>query len=190
MERLSGAPPSRMKGILEAIAFAKRVLGITGLDACINRRRCMGVAAGTDMHMESNPLSVAQLKILHETLRSDEEPWDKAFAGMVLLCAYAETNMGVFNIWNVQWGSQDCKSHAIASSGFASCRRVNGIVTDPWGEDWISVRNLLGIQSLKMFPLMPSPDSNGDATVRPLNTAEAKAWMHLLLRKNGCTLEG
>ena len=33
--------------------------------------------------------------------------------------------------------------------------------------------------SLEQYPLMPAPDVNGVATVRPLNTSECKAWMRL-----------
>ena len=70
-----------MRGILEAITFAKHVLGITGLDECINSRRCLGVANGKYTHAikQSNPLSVVNLKVFHETLRKDPEPWNRAF---------------------------------------------------------------------------------------------------------------
>ena len=62
-ERVAGAPPSRMKGILEAIVFATHTLGISKLDECINSRRCMGVSTGSGMHIikQGSPLTVKHL---------------------------------------------------------------------------------------------------------------------------------
>ncbi len=62
-EVVARAPPSRMKGILEAIVFAKHILGISKLDECINSRRCMGVSTGRGKHIikQGNPLTVKHL---------------------------------------------------------------------------------------------------------------------------------
>ena len=35
-----------------------------------------------------------------------------------------------------------------------------GVTSDRWGEQWLKVRHMLGIESLSTYPLMPAPDSN------------------------------
>ena len=86
-ERESGAAPSRMKSVLEACVFSRHILGVTEMDAIINSRRCSGTTASDvgKVIRQSTPLTVDQLKLLHQTLSSDEEPWNRAFAGMCFI---------------------------------------------------------------------------------------------------------
>ena len=89
-DRESGAAPSRMKSVLEACVFARHILGVTEMDQIIHSRRCSGTTA-SDLNKvikQSTPLTVDQLKLLHQVLSLDTEPWNKAFAGMCLFCIY------------------------------------------------------------------------------------------------------
>ena len=42
---------------------------------------------------------------------------------------------------------------------------------------------LCGVGNKATYPLMPSPDDQGQATVRPLSTQEASKWLNLLLKQ-------
>ena len=91
--RDSGAAPSRMNAVLEACVFARDVLGVVQLEPIIKSRRCSGTAAA-NIHntiKQSTPLTVEQLKKLHDVLSNDVEDWNKAFAGMTLFCVYARS---------------------------------------------------------------------------------------------------
>ena len=92
-ERDSGAAPSRMNAVLEACVFARDVRGVVQLEPIIKSRRCSGTAAA-NIHntiKQSTPLTVQQLKKLHDVLSNDVEDWNKAFAGMILFCVYARS---------------------------------------------------------------------------------------------------
>ena len=144
--------------------------------------------------------------MFHEVLQTDEEPWNRAFAGMVLFCAYARSRwsdaqhreqliedrdeLGSLQYLECSTGiHKTVKAIQLRHPFLPLVAPANGIVTEPWGEHWFSVRQTLGIYNLELFPLMPAPDMNGDATVLPLGTAEAKAWLHMLLTKGGCKLD-
>ena len=70
VERESGAPPSRLKGFIEAVTFCRRVLGVLEFEGITASRRCQGVAALDVSHkiQQAEPLSVKQLEILHNVL--------------------------------------------------------------------------------------------------------------------------
>ena len=200
-ERESGAAPSRMKSVLEACVFSRHILGVIEMDAIINSRRCSGTTA-SDVHRvikQSTPLTVDQLKLLHQVLSSDEEPWNRAFAGMCLFCIYARSR------WNDAQHSQQLledrdqegtlaflEAHtAVHKTARALQLRhvflplvspAIGVTSDIWAEQWLESRKLLDIEDLKEFPLMPSPSSSGEATVRALSTAEAGSWLRMLLK--------
>ena len=81
-ERDSGAAASRMKSTLEACVFARHVLGVTQFDSIIDSRRCSGTAA-SNIHKtirQSTPLTVDQLRKIHDILSNDPEEWNRAFA--------------------------------------------------------------------------------------------------------------
>ena len=101
-ERESGAAPSRMKSVLEACVFSRHILGVTEMNPIISSRRCSGTTASdvNKVIKQSTPLTVDQLKLLHQVLSSDEEPWNRAFAGMCLFCIYARSR------WNDAQHSQ------------------------------------------------------------------------------------
>ena len=89
-ERKAGAPASRLKSLIEALTFTKHMFGISSLDACINSRRCTGVAMRPldQVLKQAPPLQVVHIRAIHEVLASDEEPWNRCLAGMVLFCIY------------------------------------------------------------------------------------------------------
>ena len=167
-----------MKAVLEACVFSRHILGVTEMDSIINSRRCSGTAASdvNKVIKQSTPLTVAQLKLLHQVLSSDKEPWNRAFAGMCLFCIYARSR------WNDAQHSQQLledrdqggtlaflEAHTAAhkTARALQLRHVFlplvspaiGVTSDIWAEQWLESRKLLEIEDLKEFPLMPSPSS-------------------------------
>lgn len=53
-----------------------------------------------------------------------------------------------------------------------------GVGEHNWAENWRTARANLCIEDLATYPLMPSPDDQGQATVRPLSTQEASKWLN------------
>ena len=89
--RASGAPPSRGKGILEAIAFVRYTMGILECDSLLKGRRCWGAATSDAPlnRMQSSPLQVHELEKLHYILEHDQDKWNRLFCGTVLFMTYA-----------------------------------------------------------------------------------------------------
>ena len=93
-EKDSGAAPSRMNAVLEACIFARDVLGVVQLEPIIKSHRCSGTAVTNIQNTmkPSTPLTVEQLKKLHNVLSNDVENWNKAFASITLfLCVCQES---------------------------------------------------------------------------------------------------
>ncbi len=74
VERNNNAPPSRLKGIFEALVFARHVLEFQHL---IDSRRCLGACGNDPFHIvkQASPLTVKQLCKLHSVLENGEEDW-------------------------------------------------------------------------------------------------------------------
>ena len=84
--RRTGAPPSRGKGILEAIAFVRYTMGILECDDLLRGRRCWGAVTSDAplQRTQASPLSVKELERLHHVLEHDGDLWNRMFSGTVL----------------------------------------------------------------------------------------------------------
>ena len=89
--RRTGAPPSRGKGILEAIAFVRYTMGILECDELLRGRRCWGAVTSDAplQRTQASPLSVKELERLHHVLEHDGDLWNRMFSGTVLFMVYA-----------------------------------------------------------------------------------------------------
>ena len=202
-EKSRGAPSSRMKGVLEALTFVRHILGIEKLDTCITSRRCMGAASSRESIVvkQASPLKVSHVCCFHKSLMEDPDIWNRVFCGMVLFCAYSRSRWSDAQHSESLIADRDENGELFyleASVGIHKTARaihlrhqflplvapVNGIAEEPWGEKWLNDRLDLGVSDLKVFPLMPAPDDQGIATVRPVSTSEAKDWMHMILKKH------
>jgi hypothetical protein len=201
VERSMGAPCSRLKGYIEALTFCRHVLGVTEFDSVTVSRRCQGVAA-LDVHhkiKQSEPLTVKQLTMLHRVLFEDGEIWNRVFAGMLLFCVYARSRWS-----DAQHGEKlledvgsngECAYIEVSTGVHKTAKALQlrhmylplvapceGVTEGNWGAELCRVRRELGIHELSEFPLMPSPNAQREATVRPLSTSEAGSWMRDLLQ--------
>ena len=146
----------------------------------------------------ASPLTVAQLKYLHQRLEEDSDLWHKAFIGMTLFCCYGRSRWSdsqhcermitdYDDDGNLMYIECETAVHKTARSlqmkyiFWPLVAPCVGITNRNWGQVWLAVRKQLGIESLSDWPLMPSPDGAGCPTVRPLSTAEAGNWLRMLL---------
>ena len=56
-----------------------------------------------------------------------------------------------------------------------------GVSEVPWVDQWLSLRDSMGIKMPPEHAVMPAPGSDGMATRRPLSATEAGAWLRKLL---------
>ena len=201
-QREAGAPPSRLKSLLEAITFVRHIFGVTALEHCVKSRRCMGVATPKELEItkQAPPLRVEHLKALHHVMENEEDPWNVAFTGMVLFCVYGRARWGdAQHSTRVEW-DMDSEGNLCfvecATAVHKTCRALNmkhsflpltapglGISANNWATSWRRARLELGIENLSEYPLMPAPDELGHPTIRPLSSNEACGWLTLLLRQ-------
>ena len=89
--RSDGAPPSRGKGILEAVAFVRYTMGIVECDELLKGRRCWGAATSDEplQRKQASPLHVKELERLHHLLEHDADGWNRLFCGTMLFMIYA-----------------------------------------------------------------------------------------------------
>lgn len=200
VERSQGAPPTRLKGYMEALTFARHVLGVVEFQDIIVSRRCQGVASIDVAHktLQAFPLAVKHLEVLHGVLEHGEDSWDRLFCGMVLFCVYARARWSDAQHGELFTEDKDKKGELsfveIATGVHKTAKSLQlkhqflpltapcvGVVEQNWGLLWVSVRKELGVHNLATYPLMPAPDSQGMPTVRPLQSSEAGAWLRSLI---------
>ena len=194
------APASRLKAYFESIVFSRYVVGVESLQNIVSSRRCLGAALKTALTCprQATPFTVEQLCKLHEILRTGEELWDRAMCGMILFCTYGRSRWSDSQHAEGLLQDRDAEGTLhfleIKSAVHKTARALHlrhmflpvaapamGVTSDRWGEQWLKVRHMLGIESLSTYPLMPAPDSNLEPTERPVSTSEAKRWIQYLL---------
>ena len=57
-----------------------------------------------------------------------------------------------------------------------------------WVSNWLAARDLLQAPLSEGYPIMPAPNTAGEATKRPITTKEVAEWIRLLLRRGGIAL--
>lgn len=198
---------ARLQGVIEALNFCQRVLDIPELSGLTCSRRCAGVAASQrgGVKRQAAPFKVEELLVLHRIVCSqDENLWDRIFSGSVLIMVYSRSrwsdlqraesmvidrdNAGVLHYLEGIISSHKCVHSAVFKNVFlhavAPCL---GVVDDQWAEQWLSCRTSMNLEVGKL-PLMPSPDTSGVPTRRPLSTTEMGLWVRHLLVKAGCAI--
>eukprot|EP00435_Cladocopium_sp_Y103_P031447 s3503_g8.t1 len=129
-----------------------------------------------------------------------QTPWNVAFCGMVLFCVYgrarwSDAQHSQFIEWDADSDGNLCFVEC-STAVHKTCRSLNmrhaflpvtaigkGVTDSCCAAYWQRSRLELDIEDLSVFPLMPAPDEGGAPTVRPLSTAEAGKWLHLILQQ-------
>ena len=203
VERNNDSPPSRLKGIFEAIVFARHVLGVVEFQHLIDSRRCLG-ACGNDhgrIIKQAIALTVRQVEKLHSVLENGTEQWDKLFSGMALYCIYARARWAdAQHAEKIIYDFSEDGSLAYIETSVAvhkTARAMNlrhqflplvapatGLAGGNWGLLWKEVRDHFNLP-LEYQPLMPAPDEQQRPTIRPLSSEEAGRWLRYLLQPTG-----
>ena len=203
VERNNNSPPSRLKGIFEALVFSRHVLGVVEFQHLIDSRRCLGACGNDPFHIvkQASPLTVKQLVKLHSVLESGDEDWDRLFAGMALYCIYARSRWAdAQHAEEIIYDFSHDGSMAYIETPVAvhkTARAMNlrhqflplvapatGVTGANWGLQWKEVRDRFNL-SLEYQPLMPAPDGQFKPTIRPLGSDEAGRWLRYLLQPSG-----
>ena len=199
-ERNTGAPVSRLHGYNQAINFCLHILGATELQSCADSKRCLGAAKSDQPRdrVQSSPLKVVELQKIHDTLHNSSSLWTSYFCGCVLLCTYArarwgdlmrsekllldEDDDGILRYVEVHVGRHKTMHAQQHKHAFLPMVAPSlGIDPKPWADRWVQLREELKIRSPPNHAIMPAPDQWGNVTDRPLETAEAGAWLRKVL---------
>lgn len=198
-ERAKGAPPSRLKSYLEALAFCFHVFSMSELREVVASKRLHGctIPAVPTCVTQAAPLTIEELTKVHGILQ-DQCDWNSVFAGAVLFVVYSRAR------WADAMHSHSLlpdvdesgitryleATSAVHKTMHASIYRhrmlplvapAEGVVKTPWVDRWMEVRKHLNIRMPPDHALMPAPSSGGQPTQRPLSATEAGAWLRKLL---------
>ena len=198
--RDEGKPASTRKAVLEAITFARFVLGIPELALLGESKRCHGSARRRDFkaRVQASPFTVDELCKLHKILFEDPEPWNQLMAGSLLFCTYARVrweDLEHADALLVDKGEDGLAAYIEAGVGVHKTMGAKlmkgqllplvapatGVVEGNWVEQYMRVRRSMGVKDPPEGPIMPAPDRQGAPTVRSLDSDEAGAWARLLL---------
>jgi hypothetical protein len=197
--RASGAPPSRGKGILEAIAFVRYTMGILECDNLLKGRRCWGAATSDEplSRMQSSPLQVQELEKLHYILEHDQDRWNRLFCGTVLFMTYARARWSdAQHAVSILFDRYEGNIHyvEILTGHHKTMRALQhrhqllpliapavGVTNQNWASPWETVRLEMGVDMDKGYPLLPAPLDNGELGRRALDSQEAGKWLRALL---------
>ena len=205
--RRQGAPASRSKGILEAIAFVRFTMGIVECDALLRGKRCWGAATSdAPLHRnQASPLQVKELEKLHSVLENSTDIWDKMFSGTVLFVVYSRA----------RWSDAQHGASVVFDEDFGEIHYVEvltglhktmralqhrhqflplvapavGVTKQNWGALWKQVRSELCIDFAQGHALMPAPLEDGTPGKRALDSQEAGKWLRSLLLLDDGNLE-
>ena len=162
---------------------------------------------GETVLKQSDPFTVEQLATLHGVLHDRTSLfWDRLVSGAALVAVYTRSRwMDMQHTDEVVMdpNSEDPvfvelktkefktkKANAWRGGVMAAVGPAIGVVQGNWARTWWELRQQLGVQLGPDAPLMPAPDSEGSATVRPLSTAEFSKWIKMILDRNGVLAEG
>ena len=200
-ERDEGAPPTRLKGFTEAMAFSHFVLGLSQLNACVLSKRCNGVAKQFQPGeiRQAPAFKVEQLLTLHSVLEGDEL-WDAALSGFVLFLVYGRLRwsdgqhvvgwerdvLDDFTAYlEAKVGSHKTMRSAQHRFRFLPVAAIgHGVCEQDWVLRWLCVRRKLGMSDPPGHPPLAAPDKAGAPTHRPVSAQEGTVWIRSLLERH------
>eukprot|EP00435_Cladocopium_sp_Y103_P007913 s4683_g2.t1 len=199
-EQYHGAPQSRMKGYMQAMNFVQHVMSVSEISALTLSARCKGACLGEYLkeRIQASPLTVLELKRIHDLLRTSDDMWLKMFCGAVLMAVYCRARWG--DLMRAESGIEDRDSIGLlcyleARTGRHKTMKsqmhrhqylpmvapARGVDSTNWAVVWLHVRSQLGIAWPPEGLVMPAPDRQGAATSRPLETQECAAWLRKIV---------
>ena len=208
-EQLQGAPASRLQGYMQAIAFCRHVLDVQELQVVLDSKRCSGVSRETcpRERKQASPLTVVELRRLHQLVDEAPDIWDAIFAGAALLCCYCRGRWGDLMrsesafldvdenrqpaYLETRTGRHKTMSSQMHRHQFLPMvAPVKGVHGADWTTPWMKHRTSMGLAFPPEGLIMPAPDKNGEPTQRPLESGECGKWLRRLLSMEKDTSEG
>eukprot|EP00435_Cladocopium_sp_Y103_P065166 s958_g27.t1 len=193
------AAPSKGRRFLEAIGFAKGLVG-ADVDAILSSARVKGAALGTQASptKKKAPFTCDQLLALERLAFYGQGP-EAIFAGYICFLVHCR----------LRWSDgQHCIKEPVIDvtdgRGFleaalyhhktARKRRTQVVRLLPvagvipglsglnWPEQWLQKRQEAGLHASMTRPMMPAPTAGGDWTLQPLSASEGSVWLRELLK--------
>ena len=207
-ERAHGAPVSRLRSYLEALALCYHVFSMTELKEVISGKRLHGctISDTPALTTQASPLTVEELLKLHKVL-FDKCDWNSAFAGAALFVIYSRARWADAMHCCDLVQDQDEEGitrflegptavHKTMHSAIFKHKMLPlvapavGVSKMPWTDRWFAVREALHIKPPPDHAVMPAPTLEGLPSARPLTATEAGAWLRKLLHGHVGQLEG
>ena len=196
--RRNHASASRRKRFLEAIGFAKGLIG-ADVDEVLSSSRVKGAAhAGIVVERKKkSPFSVAQLKAL-ESLAMFSTGQEAIFAGYICFLVHCrlrwsdgqhciqEPSLDVFDgrgfIEASLYHHKTAKKRRLKVLRLLPAAGVlPGVSGHDWASKWLSNRRESGLVASVTCPTMPAPVKVGGWTNLPLTSSEASVWLREIL---------
>ena len=196
-----GKAASARKGVLEALAFARFVIGLVEVGTVNESRRCHGnakVVSNRDRE-QALALKVTELQRLHHALEHDPSLWNRVFSGCALMCTYGRPRWeDLMHTERILWDYDSEGKLAFIECAVDIHKTRNakqfkgtllpfvapalGIIEVNWGALWLQARKDLGLKDPQDGgAMMPAPDSDMQITDRSLESDEAGAWLRCIL---------
>ena len=193
------AAPSKGKRFLEALGFAKGLLG-ADVEKTLSSARVRGVALGATPipAKKKDPFTVEQVKVL-ERLAMFGTGQDAIFAGylcFIIHCRlrwsdgqhcirepYIDVHEGRGFIEAALYHHKTAmkrRTHVVRLLPVAGF--VPGLTGLDWVSAWLEHRAKAGLRASMSEPTMPCPVSGGGWSLQPLTSSEASVWLRELLR--------
>ena len=196
--RCMKAAPSKSKRFLEALGFAKGLVGAK-VDEVLSSSRVKGAASGTSASppKKKSPFTVEQLLVL-ERIAMYGQGQDAIFSGYICFLVHCR----------LRWSDgQHCIQEPVLDvhedRGFieaalyhhktARKRRTHvlrllpvagvipGVSGQNWAVHWLQKRLESNLRGSMRQPMMPSPCPDGTWAQQPLTSSEANLWLRELL---------
>ena len=193
--------------MLEALNFCRYVLGVDSIDPSFISRRCRGVGCRkyNGPMRQAEPLRVEDLRALHLCVSHGDDPWNVLAAGAFLFAVYARARWSDLqhasgltvdkHAGTIVYLEASISEFKTASSAafrghhMAAIAPAAGVTEEDWVSKWLEARGCVGID-VGTFPILPAPHNDCTPSVRPVGTSEAGAWLRMLLKEAGCSVEG
>ncbi|CAE7465084.1 unnamed protein product, partial [Symbiodinium pilosum] len=196
-----GKAASARKGVLEALAFARFVIGLVEVGNLNESRRCHGnakVVSNRDRE-QASALKVSELQRLRHALEHDPSLWNRVFSGCSLMCTYGRSRWeDLMRTDRILWDydSEGNLAFIECSVDIHKTRNAKqfkgtllpfvapalGVVDVNLGALWLQARKDLGLKDPRDGgAMMPAPDSDMQITDRSLESDEAGAWLRYVL---------
>ena len=197
--RRSKAPRSRAPRFLEALGFAKGVLG-ADVQAILDSSRVKGAAEGTSQVVvqKAPPLTCAQLKFL-EWFAANRGGQEGVFVGHVCFCVHARLRWGDSQYCAVEPFLDLCDGRGFVEAALYNHKTAQrtavmknrllpavgitpGISGEDWASGWLDNRLREGLVAARGQPTMPAPKEGGGWAKIPLSSDEAATWLGEIFR--------